>query len=583
MSQRFEPKTETLRAALERGLGAESGVEDVRSQLSLAADAPDRELARSLVQILSACGVAEAGREQADIDVEVDAEPAQRSADGSLLGRLESGGTDGIGIEQLDVESLLGVLRGGSLRQRRAALRVLVERAPDLGRKLRQLAETLDGLRDVELEPMLVQVRTELPGALGRKARSALSTWRNSLSDLEERIVAFWEGEHQVEPIMDLPGDERAQLLLRTQLLPDRVLRHLAAVIEGEDGVSERSARLALVESVRYAGDPRLVPSLIVLVESGRSEVVVEAARALRRIDDPRVRPALARVYERTVTDAARAMLAGALGAHGDRRGADYVRQLLDRDERDVRMAALEALDTLGGPEDAEAVAGLLSQPALRLAAVHTLARIGDARSLDALADAQTDNPSSALRAAIEEAREAILARMDLRGEDATRAREATSRLSLVEQRPPKTPAGARFRAWRLLLFGQLLLAFGAMGAGIRRLERAAALRADWAPPWVAIAMAHARKSRYAQALAAFRRAIESDPRVVERNPLVVRSLARTFLRRAEQVERDGRRDVARGLLGEVLDLDLRRAPSSVRFELQRRRRALQRAADRAA
>ena len=51
------------------------------------------------------------------------------------------------------------------------------------------------------------------------------------------------------------------------------------------------------------------------------------------------------------------------------------------------------------------------------------------------------------------------------------------------------------------------------------------------------------------------------------------------LVRAAKQVAREGRHDVARGLLGEALDLDLRRAPPAVRFELQRRRRTLQRTA----
>ena len=40
-------------------------------------------------------------------------------------------------------------------------------------------------------------------------------------------------------------------------------------------------------------------------------------------------------------------------------------------------------------------------------------------------------------------------------------------------------------------------------------------------------------------------------------------------------MERAGRVDVARGLFDEVLELDLRRVPSNVRFELRRRRQAL--------
>jgi hypothetical protein len=55
----------------------------------------------------------------------------------------------------------------------------------------------------------------------------------------------------------------------------------------------------------------------------------------------------------------------------------------------------------------------------------------------------------------------------------------------------------------------------------------------------------------------------------------VIRFVAHCFLRRSEQVEHDGRLAIARGLLDEVMSLDLRRAPSSLRFEIGRRHEAL--------
>ena len=48
---------------------------------------------------------------------------------------------------------------------------------------------------------------------------------------------------------------------------------------------------------------------------------------------------------------------------------------------------------------------------------------------------------------------------------------------------------------------------------------------------------------------------------------------------RAEQLEREARVDVARGLVGEALALDLRWASGPLRFELERRRDALRREA----
>jgi hypothetical protein len=93
--------------------------------------------------------------------------------------------------------------------------------------------------------------------------------------------------------------------------------------------------------------------------------------------------------------------------------------------------------------------------------------------------------------------------------------------------------------------------------------------------PLAALALHYARSDRPPQALAAFRRALEADKGWVERNLYAMRTLARIFLRRAEEVEKSGRVDIARGLIEEVLSLDLRRVPSELRFELSRRQEQL--------
>jgi len=132
-----------------------------------------------------------------------------------------------------------------------------------------------------------------------------------------------------------------------------------------------------------------------------------------------------------------------------------------------------------------------------------------------------------------------------------------------------------RFSSWFDFVMGHLWLGLGAWRRAISRFERAAARRPGWAAPLAALALHHARKERPPQALAAFRRALEADRPWVEGNIYAMRALARVFLRRAEEVEKSGRVDIARGLIEEMLALDLRRVPSELRFELTRRQEHL--------
>jgi HEAT repeat protein len=332
-----------------------------------------------------------------------------------------------------------------------------------------------------------------------------------------------------------------------------------------------------MLSSVRYAGDPRLVPSLVALLEVNDSRLVIETARAISRVDDARVWPALVAAYDRSVIDVERIALGAALGRMGDVRAADYVRSQLKSEDEHVLARALEGLRTLGTAEDVPVVLTFVrsADPVIASKATHTLGRISDGRGLAELARVAREAKVSSLRAAVEEATQQIAARLVLRGEEPAGegpAALADERVSVVEAVPA---FGIRFRALRLYVTGRLWQLLGARDRALSRFEDAAKCRPDWVMPMIVAAMMYAARDEYAQALALFRRALELARSRVERNPLVMLHIARCFLRRSEQVERDGRVAIARGLMHEVLTLDLRRVPSSLRFEIGRRHETL--------
>ena len=578
----IDPRVERLRTVLREGMAAAA---ELRPELGLPEEASDLETARALV---AAVGEGDVDRVRVRPDVLDDPRPSFRPSaipkpDTSFLGRLRADRSSrSLDVRDLDdVKTLCGVIRAGSLPQRRAAVRRLGELLEEEPRGLgsderREAVELLTRTRDVEIAYELSEARARLAGGLGRHVRAEREEIERLADDLGRDIAAFWDGELGEEPIASLPGDQRANLLMRLRDLPDGIASHVAAVLEGSDGLSGRDERLALLTSVRYSADARLVSSLRFVLETADPELSLQAAHALSRIDDPRVAGVLLGAYERNVVDRHRTVLAGALGRAGDSRGADYVRTALESDDPDLVRNALEALEAVGGPEDTELVVRKLASldPVFAIHAVRALGRIANGRALPALNELRDKTSVSALWAELEEAEAAIRARMELRGEDveevaviAARAPEALSRA--------RAPTMVRLRSVKDWLIGHLWLMFGALGRAVRRFETAAEHRAGWATPLLSMAMAYTRKNRYAQALAAFRRAIEVDRRRVEKNPVVIRALARSFLRRAEQVEREGRLEIARGLLEEVLSLDLRRAPSALRFELARRHDAM--------
>ncbi len=579
--------TERLLRRLRDGAAGDDG--DSRQALGLAPDAPDGEMARALVRALA---MTELASVRVSPDKEHDARttsvPAVMSVpDASFLGRLgtQAEGDERPRVEQLDdVHTLLGVLRAGTLAQRRAAALRLGARlgeARDLSNdEVRAVTTTLVNVRDVEIAFEVSHAREALPGAAGRQARQETEEFGRILEPLLEAIEDFWAGQSATEPVAALPPDQRAQLMMRLRDAPDVVLHHIGSVLDASDGVTTRQARHALLTSLRYSGDPRLVPSLVGLIATRNTELVGEAARALAHIDDPRVHPALAAAYERSVVDHERALLAGGLGLVGDVRGRDYVRKLLTSDDERVLIAAATAMETLAISEDLSALTALLARPdpVLLGSAIRAIGRIGDPRGLTTLEELRQSVPMSGIWGEVEDAEAALRAVMELRGEEppehtAAFALANAARSGMEERK--RDPASVRLRSWIDFVIGHFWLALGGIKRAVARFEKAAARRPGWAAPLAAIALHHARKERTAQALAAFRRALEADRRWVERQVYVVGALARVFLRRAEEVEKGGRVDIARGLIEEVLALDLRRVASELRFELNRRQEPL--------
>ena len=586
MAHNLDTDLDTLELCLREGIAGNEHA-DPREALGCNTDTDDAEVARAVVRIVVAQDLAQIGMRS--VQPEAARHPSVRpptevTADPSFLGRLSTTGDEGLSVERIeDVPTLLAVLRAGSRRQRRASLARLRARLADRrllhSDEVRKAIQMISKLRDVELGYELAQLRAELPGAPGRTARQEYEQWKRLAQRVEFEIRAFWDGQSTVDAFRGLPGDQRALLLMRVSELSDLVVHHMTAIIEGSDGCVPLESRIGLITSLRYARDPRLVPALAAVLEAERGELVASAARVLGGMDDARAQPALAERFERSFVAEERIALAGALGMHGDLRGLNEVRSSLEEDHPKLPLQALEAMESLGSPESTEIVTRFLdhADASIAIQAARTCARIGDGRALGELTDRYNATAVPALRAAIEDALSAIAARMELRGEEAATIDWSEVGNKPVPRKGRRDSLPAITLGWRDYFMARLWLILGRVTWAIARFESAAARRDDWAAPLIGIGMAFARREQYALALPAFRRAIEVDRLRIERNPILVRAMAKAFLHRAEQVEREGRDDVARGLVGEVLTLDLRRAPGTVRFELKRKHDVLRR------
>lgn len=562
-------ESSVLWRALREGI---SGEHLIALRRSFRFDANDDELAQMVAEVVCESGVASLRLETRG---ESRLERSQKlksastaSADTSLMGQLELAQD----LESVEFETLVALVVGAKFRLKRRVLRrleALVQGKELKGEELRLLTRTVQRPGDLETE--YERQRLERMLASRRAQRTEAESWRQRMDTLSEQIVEFWEAASPEEPLSLIPSEERALLILRLRDAPDDVVAHVCALVEAAEG--EQLQRL--VASLRHAADPRLVPTLRDLLDQPAS-IAREAARGLGLIDDPRAQVALEEAYEFAVRDSLRMVIAGALSRHGDLRARPAVREVLGRQEARHMLFVLEALETLGEPEDSKLAVSWVTHEDhnMRSQAIRTLGRIADGRVLPELNRIIHSTTSFALRAELEEAQNAIVARMELRGEEAPEDTQAHQ--ALTSDVKPRV-GGKRFAALWSFLIAHLWLLFGATKRAFRRFDRAAALRPHWAVPHIVKGTVLTRRGNHAKALASFRRALEVDRSKVERNVLAIRALARSFIARAEQAEQGGRLDLASGLLEEALSLDLRYASGPQRLEIERRRREMRR------
>jgi tetratricopeptide (TPR) repeat protein len=560
------------RRSLERRLVEGTGPRDPAIAEALGVDAGDElGLARALVAAVGAplAGGAE-GWSPSELLV------PRVSSDGSFLARLsvESTGTR-LGVDRLDdAGTLVAVLRGGSLRQRRAAVRRLGELAAGLeADDLRRIDEALSTVRDEDLALEVARLRARLgvidPGDLEREDAHA----RRLLAELEVAIPRFYESDHEPEPFSAMDAESRALVGGRLRWASDEIAAHVGAVLEGSVGVSDE-LRVGVLSALRTADDPRLTAILGALLESPVRDLALEAARALGRVESPAAHVLLAAAYGRRTTPADRAVLAGMLGLQGDVSQLAELRETMRAEDPRARLAAVEAIGPIATSEDFEPLASLLGSGSLALdrAVIRSLGSLGDARAVRLLRGVRATDRGAALAIDIDGAMRAVRAQMELRGEKDVPESALEPVLTRAE-----SPWWARaVAAWHIAV-ATVLARLGLQRRALRRLDRAIVRARDLASPWVVKGRILEARSAHAEALVVFRRAIEIDRRFVERRPIAVRSVARAFLRRAEAMRREGRRDLARGLLDEVLALDLRLVSGPLRQAIHQEREKLAR------
>lgn len=581
-SGRERPDVDVLTLLAHGSSGAEHA--NLRAELGLDEHCDDEQFAKAVVERAARAALPAAPSMPASVS-SAPPRPARDSmrprapALPRAAGQL---GAHGLIVRELDdLHTLTLIVRCAGLFQRRAAVerigQLLLGAEPLGTERRRQAVELLRSQRRADLAYDIGVVLSALPGGEGRSARAEQRARQELAARVQLRVLAFWEGEHHREPMGELSAEERAMLLPHARALGDITIRHLSALLEDSAGHLGEPELRVLLTLLEHAGDARLLPALRTLVFGQPTALYEPCLRALASVEDPRVAGLLADAYERATRTPERLLLASALGRFGDTRGLGYARSVLLEQDPLHLAAAVDVLAEVGGKDDVQRMIDLLehTDPRVAHAAIRGLARIGDARALLPLAELRARARPSSQRADIEDTEAAIAAHAELLGEalpsdDALYTSRDTRRMVAIAR--ARDPALLRLRARAYYGVALLCSLCGAARRANSLFEAAAALRPGWLSPVRSLALLHARRRDVAAALAAFRRALDIDRAELEADAHAVSVMAKTFLRRAEAVEREGRVDIARGLVDEALSYDLRRAGADVRLALSERR-----------
>lgn len=190
-------------------------------------------------------------------------------------------------------------------------------------------------------------------GEIARRAEDSLIRYYGSRA-LESLIEACSDANVQVRDravwALGKTRDPRAyETILRLTTDPEGYVRYDAAIALG------------------VLGDERAIVPLIALMQEPDEQHCVDSAAAmgLDRLGQPAV-PALLDVLQNSANKARR-LAASVLGGIGDRRAVEPLAELLSDSDKDMRLAAIEALAQISGSDCLVLIQSCLQDPVLEV------------------------------------------------------------------------------------------------------------------------------------------------------------------------------------------------------------------------
>lgn len=483
-----------------------------------------------------------------------------------------------------DVAMLWSLVRAGRIAERRAAVRRIGHLAREgqiaaEGLDDRDLLDGLSAIRDPRIAYEVDISLASIPGAIGRAARQRRTRVDRLLTRVEQEARKYWSGDLDADPLQGLSREESLRLGVWLRRASDELAAHVAEQLRIFLAHGESSRLVDAIGALIPSGDERLVPTLGRILADGPLSARIATARALGRIADPRVAPALVKAYRHATDITEKTVLGGALGQHGDARALDFLLRQFEEDEPVIWEEVVRSIGSIGSADAASHLVPLLEHDRSTLvrATARALVRCAGVAELRSIQNILSRGHE--LENVLSDAAEAIALRLQLMGKLEENEQPKTlpipnrSNKSIISQsETTELTTTRRFQSWVHYLLGLLWSVLWQRSRALLAFNAAARAFPKAPAPYLHEANIHAANNRDDLAIISFRRALSVNKKWVLRRPTWVQRMLRSYLRRADALVARRRKGEALALLDEVASLDLRIADLDLRLAMTRRR-----------
>lgn len=500
------------------------------------------------------------------------------------LSALPSHAAEAVIRRSSDISMLWCLVRAGRIADRRAAVRRLGRLIVDGklegdGIDERDLIAGLSAIRDPRIAFEADTALATVQGSTGRAARQRLARVDRLLTRVLDEVRRYWTGDRPTDPVAELSREESLRLGVWLRRGSDELAAHMSEHLRHLMGHGDPGQVADAIGALIPSGDERLVPTLCRILADAPLAARTATARALGRIADPRVHPALVKAYRHATDITEKTVLGGALGQYGDSRALNFLLERLDDDEPAIWEEAVRSLGSIGAADAAPGLARLLDSDRSTLvrAAARALIRCGRLEELREMRAALLQHSQHA--GVLSDAADALALRLQLLGALPKDAETSVFRFSRHEAERAAThpdretpTVGRRVQSVGYYLLGMLWTALWQRARALAAFEVAAQINPLAASPYLQIARLQSANNRDDLAIEAYRRALDANKRWVLMRPLWVQRLTRAYLRRADALVARRKKRAALSMLDEIASIDLRLADLDLRLAMTRRR-----------